>query len=103
MVRFVFFNYSGLEKATVLNDTFMISISKELSKTVFKSFLQNFQVRYDKKCKDGPKTISMYFKSFEKFLITSNTTKELILCLYNNHNSMNYIFFNKVSVNYIHI
>ena len=42
MSRFVFFNFSGLEKATLLNDTFLISILKELSKTVFKSFLRQF-------------------------------------------------------------
>ena len=39
MSRFVFFNFSGLEKATVLIDTFLKCILKELSKTVFKSFL----------------------------------------------------------------
>ena len=38
MSRFVFFNFSGLEKATVLNDTFLKCIIKELSKTGFKSF-----------------------------------------------------------------
>ena len=42
MPRFVFFNFSELEKATVLNDTFLISKLKELSKTVFKSFLRKF-------------------------------------------------------------
>ena len=42
MSRFVFFNFSGLEKAAVLNDTFLKCILKELSKTVFKSFLRQF-------------------------------------------------------------
>ena len=42
MSRSVFFNFSGLEKAAVLNDTFLQCILKELSKTVFKSFLRQF-------------------------------------------------------------
>ena len=99
MSHFVFFNFSGLEKATVLIDTFLKCILKELSKTAIKSFLR----RYDKKCKDGPKTIFTYFKSFEHFLITYNTTKQLVLCLYINYNPTNYRFFNKVSVNYINL
>ena len=39
MSRFVFINFSGLEKAIVLNKTFLKCILKELSKDVFKSFL----------------------------------------------------------------
>ena len=42
MSRFSFFNFSGLEKAKFLNDTFLKCILKELSKTVFKSFLRQF-------------------------------------------------------------
>ena len=42
MSRFVFYNFSELEKATVMNDTFLKCILKELSKTVFKSFLRQF-------------------------------------------------------------
>ena len=70
MSRFVLFNFSGLEKAAVLNDTFLKCILKEFSKTIIKFLDINFHVRYDKKCKDGPKTIFTYFKSFEHFLIT---------------------------------
>ena len=37
-----YFNFSGLLRAIVLSDTFMVSILKELSKTVFKSFIRQF-------------------------------------------------------------
>ena len=42
MSRFVFFNFLGLVRARVLSDTLQVSILKELSKAVFKSFLRQF-------------------------------------------------------------
>ena len=42
MSRFVLFNFSGLKKAAVSNDTFLKCILKELSKTVFKSSIRQF-------------------------------------------------------------
>ena len=47
MSRLLFFNLSGLEKATVLNDTFLISILKELSKTFIFEFITIENPRID--------------------------------------------------------
>ena len=63
MSHSVFFNFSELKKVTVLNDTFLISILKELSKLSLNLFYVNFHLRYDEKCKDGPKMNFTYFQS----------------------------------------